>query len=533
MRDLLVLARFGARHPRTLLALRWLSTYLAPYVSPPKESHEGDWVAGAPYFRLRSSYLPIPKRLTLKHTRRLAFLHNRSRLSWLAPTFLCLLFLNGKVVEAQSPATVAGEIPVLDIGDEFPYPVLENVLFTESGTLDLSGYRGKLLILDFWATWCAPCVAEIPKTLALNKKYQNDLLILPVTEEGREKVIPLINRLAASKNLEFDTPASVANKSLPRIFPHTLLPHYVWIDRGGKVLAITGQDQVTEKNLLLAMEGKFEARRPVGRQTAYDPDRSVLENQLPETRMASRQQSVLTGHVPGWPSQYRPFKVLGDGTARLVALNLSIQSLFKHAFSYDDFGSMLGNNRVETEDPELVVFLGMDAAGQEKWMSEGGVYVYELTIPLADWDQRFRILQSDLHRLFPMYRAAVEKAVRPVNIMRFREGYGPGQIASEGGRPFVSRSLMEFRLVNGPLKRLPEFLDYFALAGEKRPLVYEFDGDVSADIHLEGNLGNVVSLNRLLAPYGLEIVEGEREIDVLFIRNSPTHPSHHPKHLPK
>ena len=56
--------------------------------------------------------------------------------------------------------------------------------------LQLSSYRGKVVLLDFWATWCVPCRAEIPQFIELQKKYgDRGLQIIGVSmDDGPEPV---------------------------------------------------------------------------------------------------------------------------------------------------------------------------------------------------------------------------------------------------------------------------------------------------------------------------------------------------------
>ena len=58
-------------------------------------------------------------------------------------------------------------------------------------TIHSSDFKGKVVILDFWATWCPPCKAEIPGFIALQKKYgKNGLAVIGVSvDEGGADVV--------------------------------------------------------------------------------------------------------------------------------------------------------------------------------------------------------------------------------------------------------------------------------------------------------------------------------------------------------
>lgn len=59
-------------------------------------------------------------------------------------------------------------------------------------TLTLSDYKGKVIILDFWATWCPPCRQEIPEFIELQERYKDDLIVIGVSldRDGPKAVVP-------------------------------------------------------------------------------------------------------------------------------------------------------------------------------------------------------------------------------------------------------------------------------------------------------------------------------------------------------
>jgi thiol-disulfide isomerase/thioredoxin len=57
--------------------------------------------------------------------------------------------------------------------------------------VDLASFKGKIVLINFWATWCGPCRAEIPSLVELQDKYRNDLTILGVSiDDTADKLKP-------------------------------------------------------------------------------------------------------------------------------------------------------------------------------------------------------------------------------------------------------------------------------------------------------------------------------------------------------
>jgi thiol-disulfide isomerase/thioredoxin len=72
----------------------------------------------------------------------------------------------------------------LDVGDIIPDIDLPD---TKGNVVTLSSLRGSLVFVDFWASWCGPCVKEQPELIKLYQKYPNKFLIYGVSLDSKKQ----------------------------------------------------------------------------------------------------------------------------------------------------------------------------------------------------------------------------------------------------------------------------------------------------------------------------------------------------------
>lgn len=119
-------------------------------------------------------------------------------------------------------------------------------------SMRLSDYFDRLLIIDFWATNCSGCVAQLPKLSILQKKFGNKLAVLPVTYEDEQRVSAFFKKNKYVQGV--DLPLVVEDKNLAAAFKHLSIPHEVWIYKG-KLVAVTASDYVTAGNIQFILDG--------------------------------------------------------------------------------------------------------------------------------------------------------------------------------------------------------------------------------------------------------------------------------------
>jgi thiol-disulfide isomerase/thioredoxin len=157
-------------------------------------------------------------------------------------------FINGQL-QAQEikPLSLLQKIPA-DIWNMQHQIVVED----STSTISLKDYHGKLIILDFWATWCTTCLQKMPALAALQTQFNNELKIILVNSiksDTKEKVQAKLGKQILQ---------SIINDStLNQLFPHAYIPHYVWIDTKGRLIAYTNADFVNAKQIADVLYQEF------------------------------------------------------------------------------------------------------------------------------------------------------------------------------------------------------------------------------------------------------------------------------------
>lgn len=166
----------------------------------------------------------------------------------LLATAVASAFFKGKeatpaTVAVNSPASGAMTNPGMPPSPANPVALPETVSaasinLVEGGSKKLADYKGKVLIVDLWATWCGPCRQEIPHLIELANQYKDQgVEVLGLTNEDPAADAPKVKEFA--KQFKINYPLGWADQNLSvgimRLGGRSGIPQTLIIGRDGRV----------------------------------------------------------------------------------------------------------------------------------------------------------------------------------------------------------------------------------------------------------------------------------------------------------
>src|SRR5690606_33055766 len=95
---------------------------------------------------------------------------------------------------------------------------------------NLQQAKGKVILINFWATWCPPCIAEMPSLQKLYNDYSDKVVFLFVTNEELSEINPFLEK----KQYTFEVYRPISN--YPAVFDVTSIPRTFLIDKEGHII---------------------------------------------------------------------------------------------------------------------------------------------------------------------------------------------------------------------------------------------------------------------------------------------------------
>lgn len=436
-----------------------------------------------------------------------------------AMILLCVITINAQTSIGNSKRPLKTQVyKEIKIGNKLPNITINNILNYKTSTESFNGFgKNQFVIIDFFATWCAPCVKALPKLDSFQKKYPGEFKVLVVTRQSKAT----IQKFLESRNLKtLALPFACEDTVLGSLFPHKVVPHEVWVDNKQVVKAITSAIELNEKNVKAFTNGKLEGLAVKKDDLAFDLSKPLFKDGNGGDGSEFLGRTILTKYTDGLPGGNRIDLQPGDKIRRFVAANSVLLHLYYTAYSSFELPTANFKRIIfETRDSASVKRPYNKELPSETRASEMPLYsyCYEFMLPEAvPRKEFFKFMLEDLNHYFNTY-AVVEKRLVPCWTL-VRINNGDKRLETIGGEV---AGAFTGKISNLPVSYLVRYLNTFY---QVEPIIDEtgFTKNIDMILDFDRNINkypDIIGIRKVLQLYGLDLVKTERELDVLVIKD--------------
>ncbi|QOW09918.1 TlpA family protein disulfide reductase [Kaistella flava (ex Peng et al. 2021)] len=398
----------------------------------------------------------------------------------------------------------------LKIGDALPEKIWRTplqVVNAPQKTMTLSADQDKLILLDFWATWCSSCLKAFPKMENLQQHYGDRIKILAVSSQDRAT----LEKFFASKNGQrFKGMVSVTDDQLfTTLFPHAGVPFIVWI-KNGKLLNTTDGDQVSEKTIAEVLNDSRSSLQTVVQRDDDGPLMISSNLHLEKGFTLNHYTFFGKGRVRGLGYGTKFHREAGKTYGRQFT-NLSLLEIYRAIAQelFNQNGEKLNVKRIHNlvEHREKIDFTPDSE-------NESQLYSVDYLVPKAESDSLYRRMLRMVNEN-TAYHAIIQK--KPTKCLVLKRTSTQDKIATKGGvsiNTFLKNpSVLQNTTLDFMLSALNANNDFTAL-----PVIDETGYQGNVDLRFSA-IKDLKTLQKDLAAYDLALEETERDLNVLVIED--------------
>ncbi|MFT3824402.1 MAG: TlpA disulfide reductase family protein [Chitinophagaceae bacterium] len=334
-------------------------------------------------------------------------------ISLLFPFFFSFTPIQGQGSKSVYPKIqlLQTDIKQLAIGDIVPDIVFQNLHNYKTITAKVSDFKGKILILDFWATWCGSCVAAIPQLESLQKDFLDKIQIILVnSSEGKDTEASLISffkKRTQNTPSTYPLPYLLEDIDIHKLFPRRFIPHYAWI-KDNRLIALTDSKELTKDNLENAINNKSLQIRMKKDELDFSVDAPFLVNNNGGNDSMFLYRSIISGYIDGIGSITGNNGLPSKGANRLFFYNTSIANILQFGY-YDELpeNKNLWLFEGSKEDSSLLKTKIINKENEYK-----NLYCYELIIPTSPVQKIREYVKADINKFFNL---EVHPSVKKIN----------------------------------------------------------------------------------------------------------------------
>lgn len=400
----------------------------------------------------------------------------------------------------------AQDVHGLKIGDQVPDVTINHIIDYPDSTSKFSDFKGKLLILDFWATWCSSCISTFPKMYSLQNEFPDLLQILLVNCRSTRDSEERIKRFLLKRKTYYHFASVVQDTTLERIFPHYTIPHYVWI-KDQVVIAITDASEVTEKNIKQLI-GNSNVGLVEKTFIKYDIRKPLFADENGGEPVCYIYRAILTGYKEGLQA-YLGFHGNDQGMVdRIDVLNCSKMGLIKFAFpEFVSFGADRTIINVAYSE-------SFSTDSNSRPWKRRNCFSYESIFPSRTRDEALAIMRSDIQTYFHVH---VDTVVRAADCFILTVGDSSKMVRAVGGAHPESNIIEQ---TGAPVYFLDFLIGSIARQIEnyyRVPFIDETGFLSRVNIFLPANYKDEKALTGSLLKQGIKLKKGKRNIVFLVI----------------